>query len=111
MTRILLTLMIVAGGLCLQPVAADDPTRPMSEAEIRAWLQGGPDGAASADLDLQSILISDARRLAIIDGQRVAVGDRIATARVVAIEAGRVRLERAGETLILELDSSYRIDH
>ncbi|NEZ03706.1 hypothetical protein G4Y73_05995 [Wenzhouxiangella sp. XN201] len=90
----------------------DDPTRPMSEVEIRAWLdQSAGKESERPGLRLQSILLSDSRQLAIINGQRVAVGDQIENARVQAIEPGRVRLERDGETILLELNSSYRTDN
>lgn len=110
MRMITLLSAMILGSTVLADI--DDPTRPMSEAEIRAWLdQSAGNESERPGLRLQSILLSDSRQLAIINGQRVAVGDQIANARVQAIEPGQVRLERDGETILLELTSSYRTDN
>ena len=86
--------------------AVEDPTRPPSPAEIRAWFgdAGDPSGAEPA-LRLQSVLISESRRVAIINDRRVGPGERVAGAKITAIEPGRVVLERDGETLILTISS------
>ncbi len=52
---------------------------------------------------LHSILYSPARRRAIINGRLLAVGDRIAGAKLVAIERDRVRLLRQGSNIVLKL--------
>jgi MSHA biogenesis protein MshK len=110
MRMITLLSAMILGSAVLADI--DDPTRPMSEAEIRAWLeQSAGTKNERPGLRLQSILLSDSRQLAIINGQRVAVGDRIESALVQAIEPGRVRLERDGESILLELTSSYRTDN
>ncbi len=100
MPRILVLLLI------LLPVtlAANDPTRPPTAAEIRAWLGHASDSEAAAeDWRLQSILTSDQRRLAIINGQRLRRGERIDSAEVVAIEVDHVVLIDRGREITLFL--------
>jgi MSHA biogenesis protein MshK len=80
------------------PIAAglSDPTRPPEGgAEV---VEPAPDTGSGR---LQSILVSESRRLAVIDGQRVGVGDRIGTARVLRIERDSVLLEDAEGTWML----------
>lgn len=108
-TMTLLTALILSSAAVAE---IKDPTRPMSDAEIRAWLgQDAGNGHERPALQLQSILLSNSRRVAVINGTRVVVGDRIGRARVQAIEPGLVRLERDGETIELELTSRYRTDN
>ena len=80
-----------------------DPTQPPAaalavEAEV-------PEQKATAELELRAIFHADDRRIAVINGRRVEVSDQIGGARVLAIETDRVRLERAGEIIELELVS------
>jgi len=84
---------------------AADPTRPPTDAEVRAWLGAGGSGRADSDLQLQSVLVSDSRRIAIINGERLRPGDRIAGARIKDIEFGRVVIERGERTITLHLDN------
>ncbi len=82
---------------------ADDPTRPPTAAEIRAWR--GETGTETADSEwqLQSILTSPTRRLAIINGQRLQPGDQVDSAEVISIEPDRVVLTHRGREIILSL--------
>ena len=58
---------------------------------------------AAAPSRLQSILISSGRRVAVIDGRAVRIGERVGDAIVVAIAPSEVTLQRgeARETLTL----------
>ena len=76
--------------------ALNDPTRPIDPAVY--FGSGNRDGWA-----LQSILFSNDRRIAIINGVRVQEGDRIGAARVVRIRDSRVVLETGNRTLELRL--------
>lgn len=69
-----------------------DPTRP-------SYIAGG-DG-----LTLQSIIVSPGRRLAVIDGRAVKVGDRVGGAVVTDIWPYEVRLRRGGKEIALHLVS------
>lgn len=82
-----------------------DPTRPPSQAEIAVWFGNGAQGQARAPFRLQSILLGPERRIAIIDGQRLRVGERLENAEVRRIEPGRVVLDRNGERIELTIDS------
>ncbi len=76
--------------------ALNDPTRPTDPA---LYFGGGNAGGWT----LQSILFSDDRRIAIINGKRVQEGDRIGSARVARIQDSQVVLKTRGRTLKLKL--------
>lgn len=105
MKRLLLgiVLPLVAMGAVAQ--AVQDPTRPPAQ-----LLHPGSGAPTAGVPQLQSILIGRAaggRRVAVIDGATVRVGDRVGDAvtgaRVVAIYAGEVQLDRAGTRETLKL--------
>lgn len=78
---------LVLGAALAQPLA--DPTRPPGEG--RAAMRPSEPAAATR---LQSVLISSARSVAVIDGRAVQLGERVGDATVVAIEPGEVILRR-----------------
>jgi MSHA biogenesis protein MshK len=108
MMNILLIAMAVAGlGAGLAPATANDslvglpdPTRPSS-----ALGDGGGDGVATGvhGLVLQSVLIAPQRRLAVINGKTLAVGERIGEATIVAIRPQDVVLKRPSGEFTLRL--------
>jgi MSHA biogenesis protein MshK len=69
-----------------------DPTRPQD---------GARDG--ERPLLLQSVLVSETRRVAVINGRTLQVGDRVDGARVTRIEPGSVWLQRDGDITRLDL--------
>jgi len=79
-----------------------DPTRP-------SYAPGGGEENPGAvhGLRLQSILIGPQRHAAVINGQRVAAGERIADATVVAIRPDSVLLRRASGEFTLRLVPRY----
>ena len=81
----------------LESVAAAfaDPTRPATFTPSTASPAGRP--------RLESVLIAPDRRIAIISGQRVQVGDRIYGAEVVSITEGAVVLRSGQESETLAL--------
>jgi MSHA biogenesis protein MshK len=92
----------VALLLATLPVAAQqglgDPTRPTALAEPQAApVQAGPRWR------LQSTLVADTRRLAIINGKTVAQGDRIDGALVREVRQEGVTLEIAGQRVELRM--------
>ena len=88
------TLLAWAGGLaCAQ--ALSDPTRPPSSFYTVA--QAGP-GRAQGGLVLESVLISESFRSAIISGEHVMLGQKI----------GELRLVRVGETEVVLLEGGER---
>ena len=56
-------------------------------------------------LRLTSIIYSDERKVAIIDDQMLAIGDRIRGARLVKLTRHSARLVKNGKTINLSLDS------
>ena len=52
---------------------------------------------------LQSTLLSNGRRIAMIDGKPMKVGDRIGSARIVSIDPSAVTLREAHKTRVLRL--------
>jgi MSHA biogenesis protein MshK len=74
-----------------------DPTRPPA-----ASMQGVPDDAP-AGRQLQSVLLSGGRKIAVIDGTMVALGGTLGDARVVRITETEVVLKTGNETETLKL--------
>jgi hypothetical protein len=77
-----------------------DPTRPPSYRDSGISAYGTK---AAPRWMLSSTLIAPARRLATINGITVGVGQRVAGAKVVAIEPSRVALRKGDKEIILEL--------
>ena len=100
--RTLLPCALLAFGTSLaQAQALSDPTRPPQVAP--GALREATSEAAPAALRLQSVLISPARKLAVIDGRTVTVGARVDDATVVQIAETHVTLRQGGELKTLEL--------
>ena len=111
-TPLLTCLMLLSGALCAQPIhdtvlMADqlvNPTLPFKHTRPEsASLASQEERADQAALVVNSILIRSNLRLAVINSQRLEVGDLIDEAHVLAIEPGYVLLEQAGEVKQLEL--------
>ena len=98
-----LLLMLAGAGPTATADTADvlvDPTRP------RGWQAPvaspeGPGESSPTTLKLQGTFSTAGRRSAVINGRRVAVGDRVSGAEVVEIGKDRVVVEVDGETVEL----------
>ena len=93
---------LLAGGACAQ--AVPDPTRPPAQ-----LLRPNAATPATAAPRLQSILVGRAaggRRVAVIDGNTVRVGDQVGGARVVAITQAEVVLARGARRERLTLSGA-----
>jgi MSHA biogenesis protein MshK len=87
-------------ALPAQAQALHDPTRP--PAEFGRAMQGeGP--TVESGPRLQSVLISPKRRVAVISGQTVMVGDKFGTAQIASISENEVVLRGGGTTQTLKL--------
>ena len=75
-----------------------DPTRPPTSVARPGAVEEAPPAS-----QLQSILISNRRRLAVINGNTVALGDKIGEARVVKITETEVVLKTGEETEVLKM--------
>lgn len=102
MTRALLVLLgCVAGTALAQRGALVDPTRPpMTVSESSA-----KESAAPAGPQLQSVLISPTRRVAVISGSTVVQGGKYGNATVASISEGEVLLRYADRKETLHLIS------
>ena len=92
--------MVPGWGTCFAQ-ALSDPMRPPAFAAPSASATGGPtsDGGSG----LQSTLLSSGRRIAMIDGKPMKVGDRIGAATIISIEPGAVTLREANKTRVLQM--------
>lgn len=68
--------------------------------------------AKRVSLKLESVLVSDARKVAVINGQVVAEGEMIGGAKVISIGKDNVRLRKSGKTISLTLEhAQIRREH
>ena len=91
--RALLAL-VAAGVLASYSYGLSDPTQP---SQYRA-------AAKRVSLKLESVLVSDVRKVAVINGQVLAKGETIGGAEVVSIDKDKVRLRKSGKTISLTLE-------
>ena len=89
-------LLTLASGLCLADEVLRDPTRPYTAVEQRA--------AASPRFVVNAIIVSDDRRVAIVNGRRVGVGSSLSGARVISIEKDQLILEIDGKRVTARLN-------
>ncbi len=92
----LLLLLAMAPEAVLADEALRDPTRPYSPVKgIRA---------SSPGFVVNAIIISPQRRVAILNGRRVAVGGSLDGATVIAIEKDHLILQTGGKRIKAELN-------
>lgn len=90
--------------LALQPLHAAELNDPMRPPTQRAAIsRAGGESPIQSRYRLDSVLIAPDRRLAIINGRKLALGERIDHARLVDIRATEVTLSIAGRTHVLPL--------
>ena len=98
------SILTVAAVLLLAPVLAAaqetlrDPTRPYSARAVATTTSGGG-GKVTSSFRVTAIFTSDMRRIAVVNGRRVAEGDQVDGATVVEILADRLRLEYSGKSI------------
>ncbi len=84
-----------------------DPTRPPADVITSSGARYGRGVESSSGL--RSIIISDTRRAAIIDGKTVELGGQLGNARLVEVNPGSVVLQRGKNREILKLFPGVRI--
>jgi MSHA biogenesis protein MshK len=96
-----------SAGQAARAQALTDPMRPpqLSAAERPVEGAQAPQGASR----LQSVLISPARRLAVIDGSVVALGGQVGGATVVAISETEVVLKKGDERETLKFHPGVQL--
>lgn len=106
LTPILLVAMLISTAP-LNAQVLDDPMRPPSEIGSKAGGTAGKDVKKTSTygngFQLSAIRITKDQRSAIVNGKSVNVGDRIASARVLSIQASSVTLQKNGKTLTIDL--------
>ena len=105
MSRILLCAMSLLAPSAVQSAPFADPTRPPNAVE------SGSGTLATAGPRLESVLIAPDRRVAVISGQQVRLGEKFGDGRVVRITASEVviRNGEATETLKLFPEAEKRL--
>jgi MSHA biogenesis protein MshK len=92
--------MAVGSGPCLAQ-SLSDPMQPPAFLAPANAARG--EQAPGGGLVLQSTLLSGGRRIAMIDGKPMQVGDRIGRARIVSIDPDAVTLRESNTTRVLQL--------
>ena len=95
-------LALAAPGAHAEPF---DPTRPPAD-QVALAAEAGPGPDTVWRLD--SVLSSPERRVAVINGVRTRVGDRIGGATVLQIDKSSVRLREAGGEFELALHATVK---
>ena len=105
MFKALAGVLLLASATAAAQGGLGDPTRPTSLSE--------PDSAAAAAQGprwrLQSTLVADSRKLAVINGRTVGQGGRVDGAQVVEIRQDGVTLDHEGQRIVLRLPGSLDI--
>ena len=92
-------------ALALSPALslAQGLTDPMQPPQFVAPSSGSSSSEPSSGPVLQSTLLSEGRRIAMIDGKPMKVGDIIGDARIIAIDPASVTLRDAKTTRVIEM--------
>ena len=104
---VLLLAVTLYGAPVLSAAPLDDPMRPPSK-ELVSSSTGNGSGksaplSAKSGYHLSAIRIAKEHRSATVNNKRVAVGERIGAARVVAINTTGVTLKQAGKQFTIPL--------
>lgn len=101
MIRITCLLLLLTGSEVMARGGLVDPTRPQ---DYR--LPVTDEGAGEPQYQLQYLAVKPSGSTAIVNGERVKVGDHVAGARVERISPAGVRLRRAGQAVDLRMGYS-----
>lgn len=86
----------LAWSFCLADDVLRDPTRPYTTVEQRA--------AVPPRFVVTAIIVSEDRRVAIVNGRRVGVGSSLSGARVISIDKDQLVLDKDGKRVIARLN-------
>ena len=89
----------------VQAQALTDPTRPPGAQSALPGSSPGAQEDARSGTQLQSVLISSGRKLAVINGTTVPLGGMVGEARLVKITETEVVLKKGEETEVLKMFS------
>lgn len=116
-TRVVFVLVLLSAGFACGAASATvedellvDPTRPLSSGSEEAGDTAAENSASPLDVfnmftryELSSVLIRSGDRIAVINDERVRVGDEIGAAVVASIESDHVTLNVDGEIQTVQL--------
>lgn len=77
-----------------------DPMRPFAAAAVAS---GAAPAASGPRFVLTAVLLAAERRVAVVNGEPRLLGDTVAGAKIVAIEADAVRLQEGDKELVIAL--------
>ncbi len=103
------SIVTVSAVLLFGPLLTDgaevlrDPTRPYAVAPVVTTPTGVRAIAKATGFSVTAILVSQKRRVAIVNGKRVSEGDKVDGATVVKILADRLRLDLDGKEITTRL--------
>jgi MSHA biogenesis protein MshK len=104
MAILLLTVWVLS--VQAQELRVQDPTRPT----VPARAEGG-DPTADSSLRLTGVLVSDTRRIAVINGRFYRVGDRVNGEEIIRIDPGSIRIMRGGEQVRVTVKNAITVDN
>ena len=103
---LLVLLALLGAGPAGAQTGFGDPTRPTSLSEPEAERAAAPQGPRWR---LQSTLVADNRRLAVINGRTVTQGGQVDGARLVEVRPDGVTLEEDGRQIVLRLPGAANV--
>lgn len=101
--KAILVLLGLALGVEVHAQGLSDPTRPPGASSGMTQAAGPGEELAISATQLQSVLIAPGRRVAVINGQAVALGGMVGEAKVVKISETEVVLRRGAENEVLKM--------
>jgi MSHA biogenesis protein MshK len=87
-----------------QELRVQDPTRPT----VVTRTEGGAPKAATS-LRLTGVLVSDTRRIAVINGKFYRVGDRVNGEEITRIDPGSIHIMRNGERVLVTVKNANAV--
>lgn len=102
----ILLLTVPAVSMQAQELRVQDPTRPTV---IARSADGEP--AADTGLRLTGVLVSETRRIAVINGRFYRVGDRVNGEEITRIDPGSIRIMRGGEQVQVTVKNATTVDN
>lgn len=94
-------LLIAVAVASAEELPVRDPMRPFTT--VQAVGGDANPAAAGPRFVLTAVLLAAERRVAVVNGEPRLLGDTVAGAKIVAIEANAVRLQEGGNELVIPL--------
>ena len=99
--RLVALLAVLAAGVAAaEELPVRDPMRPFAVAPASG---GATPSATGPRFALTGVVLAPDRRVAVVNGKPYLLGDKVAGAKIVAIEPNAVRLDDAGREVVIHL--------